>query len=222
MLVNVRAGKHKGGENGWYNVVFGIQEVDSVSARTIHRVYVPKSPWLLRGMHGVSQIAAPACCPQHQRQSPSTLSVSRGQISPATTESLIYPFQELDEPPMAILVFATCISGMHAVEPSLRLLAASDGPAQVLQQAAVRMEIRITTNYLRCFYVGICPLDRHGRLVFAAGLMRAGGEEFPELELVAFRDCGKEEFFHEHTLEAVVPGQTSACPSVKRRVELVY
>jgi hypothetical protein len=152
--------------------------MDSISAPMIRRVYVPKSPWLLRGLQRVSQIAARACCPQHQRQSPGTLSVSRARISPATTESLIYPFQELDEPPMTLLVFATCISGAHAVEPSLRLLAASDGPSQVLQQAAVRMEIRITTNYLRCFYVGICPLDRHGRLVFAAGLMRAGWRRF--------------------------------------------
>jgi len=61
----------------------------------------------------------------------------------------------------------------------------------------------------------------HGRVVAAVWLVRAGGEELPELELVVFRDVGEKEFLHERSLVAVVPGRALDCPFVYRRIELV-
>ena len=72
-------------------------------------------------------------------------------VRDSTTEGLIYPFQELVEPPMALSFLATRISRMQALEPPLRLQAIPDRLLQGPQQAVARLETWIANNYPGCF-----------------------------------------------------------------------
>jgi hypothetical protein len=157
----------------------------------------------------------------HQRLPPIMPVSLRGRVSPATTESLIYSLQNLNESQVTWHFPATLISWMQALEPSLRLLTVPDRSPQVLQQPAFRPEVWITTHYLCSYLIILCARYIHRSIVVAVGLMRAGSEEIVVLDLVGFRDCSKEKFLHEPFLVLVVSNRVLVGPFTNRLVDLV-
>ena len=146
---------------------------------------------------------------------------SRGRVSPTITENPIRPLQDIDKAHMAILPPTALVPGVQARPPPLRPLAIPNRPPQVSQQPVARSEVWITTHNPGCAFKVRCLIDARGRIFGAAGLMGAGIEELPELELVVFRDVGEEELLVESSLVAVVPDHALVGPLAYRRIELV-